>query len=172
MELFLKTPPTGEPVTVEEVRIYLRLSPDEEDSLLLSLIAAARTHVERLTGRALLKQQWQMELRPPYPRSSPLVRRREDQIIIHLLKPPLLGIQSVQTQEKDIPFIKQEGKILLSTRFMEEEIRITYWAGYGETSTVLPADLKLSVLMAVECLYERRELNLPLLEGFKVFGVG
>jgi len=172
MELFLKSPPSIEPLTLDEVRSYLRLSSGSDDALVLSLIAAARSHVERLTGRALLKQQWQMELKPPYPRSSPLVQRREENIIIHLLKPPLLGIQSVQAQEKDIPYQKAGGKILLSTHFMEEEIRITYWAGYGETPALLPADLKMSVLMAVGCLYDRQPLHLPLLEGFKVFGVG
>lgn len=172
MELFLKTPPTLEPVTVEEVRSYLRLPSRQDGDLLLNLISTARAHVESLTGRALLKQQWQMDLKPPYPRSSPLVQRREEHIIIHLLKPPLLGIQSVQAQEKDIPYRKEGGKILLSTRFVEEEIKITYWAGYGETPAILPADLKMSILMAVRCLYEHQALDLPLLAPFKVFRVG
>lgn len=172
MELFLKTPPAIEPLTVEEVRSYLRISSGQDEDLLLSLISTARAHVERVTGRALLKQQWQMDLKPPYPRSSPLVQRREENIIIHLLKPPLLGIQSVQMQEKDIPYRQEGGKILLSTRFMEEEMRIIYWAGYGETPATVPPDLKMSVLMAVGCLYEHQALDLPLLEPFKVFGVG
>ena len=171
MELFLKKPPATEPLTLDEVRSYLRIPSRQDDDLLLSLISTARSHVERLTGRALLKQQWQMDLKPPYPRSSPLVQRRES-LIIHLLKPPLLGIQSVKVKGKAISFRKEERKVILPTSFLAEEIKITYWAGYGETPAALPPDLKMSVLMAVGCLYEHQEVDLPLLKPFKVFGVG
>ncbi|MBA3814630.1 MAG: phage head-tail connector protein [Alphaproteobacteria bacterium] len=74
MELFLKTPSVQEPVTIDEVRSYLRLSSEQEDDTLPTLISAARAHVESITGRALLKQEWQVNLKPPYPHFSPLVR--------------------------------------------------------------------------------------------------
>lgn len=168
MELFLKVLPTIEPLTLEEVRSYLRISSQQEDEVLLTLISTARAHVERITGRALLKQQWQMDLKPPYPRSSPLVQRRESNIIIHLLKLPLLGIKAVKVRGKAVSYRREENKIILPTIFMEEDIRITYWAGYGETPAAVPPDLKMSVLMAVRCLYEHQEIELPLLKPFKV----
>ena len=62
MELFLKSPPIQEPLTIDEVRTYLKISIKQEDEFLLSLIKSARAHVESVTGRALLKQQWQMDL--------------------------------------------------------------------------------------------------------------
>lgn len=172
MELFLKTPPAIEPLTLEEVRSYLRMSSQQEDDGLLTLISTARAHLERITGRALLKQQWQMDLKPPYPRSSPLVQRRERNIIIHLPKPPLLGIKAIKVRGKAISFKREESKVILPTIFMEEEIRIIYWAGYGETPAALPPDLKMSVLMAVKCFYEHHEVDLPLLKPFKVFHLG
>ena len=168
MELFLKTPPTQEPVTVEEVRDTLRLSSTQEDERVRVLISAARAHVEHVTGRALLKQKWQMTVKPPYPRSSPLIKRSERDLIIALPKPPLLGISSVKVKEKPVGFRREENKIILPTTFMDEEIRITYWAGYGETPLLLPPDLKMAVLEGIRCLYEQQPLDLPLLTPFKV----
>jgi uncharacterized phiE125 gp8 family phage protein len=169
MELFLKSPPTQEPVTLEEVHAYLRLSSDREDELLKTFIATARAHVEHTTGRALLKQKWQMTVKPPYPRSSPLIKCWESELIIVLPKPPLLAIQAVKAKGKSIAFRREENKIILSPRFREEEIRIAYWAGYGETPLLLPPDLKMAVLEGVRCLYEHQPLDLPLLTPFKVF---
>jgi hypothetical protein len=171
MKLLLTTPPVQEPLTMDEVRSYLRLSGEHEDGLLSTLMAAARAHVETITGRALLKQRWQMDLRPPYPLSSPLVRRMEKHIVIQLPKPPLLEIESLTVNEKAILFTQEEGKVILSTRFWDEAIRISYWAGYGETGTSLPPDLKMAVLMATRCFYDHQEADLPLLKPFNVLHV-
>lgn len=117
MELLLKTPPDQEPITLEEVRSYLRISTEQEDDFLLTLIKAGRTHVESVTGRALLKQQWQMDLKPPYPLSSPLVKRLEKSLVIHLPKPPLLEVESVTVREEEIPFSREGSKVILSPVF-------------------------------------------------------
>src|SRR5258708_1765870 len=121
MELFLNIPPVQEPLSLEEVRAYLRISTEQEDDFLLTLIKAARAHVESVTGRALLKQQWQMDLRPPYPLSSPLVKRLEKSLVIHIPKPPLLGMESVMVKSEQIPFVREGSKLLLSPQFWNEE---------------------------------------------------
>lgn len=171
MELFLKTPPKQEPLTIDEVKSYLRISTDQEDSFLLNLIASSRAHVESITGRALLKQQWQLGLKPPYPPSSPLVRRMENHIMIQIPKPPLLEVESVTLKGSDISFIQEENKLILSPLFWEKEITLTYWAGYGETASSLPANLKMAVLMATRFFYDQQPVELPLLKPFKVLSV-
>ena len=60
-----------EPVTLEEVKAYLRISSEQEDGLLKTLISSARSYVEGATGRALLKQGWVLHLTPPYPPFPP-----------------------------------------------------------------------------------------------------
>lgn len=169
MELLLKIPPVQEPITLEEVRSYLRISTEQEDDVLFTLIKAARCHVESLTGRALLKQQWQMSLKPPYPLSSPLVRRLEKSLVIHLPRPPLLRVESVMVKDEEIPFTQEGSKILLSPLFWEKELRISYWAGYGETGASLPPDLKMAVLMAIRMTYDHQPVDVPLLKSFKVY---
>jgi hypothetical protein len=56
--LVLVTAPTIEPVTLADAKLHLRVDNSAEDSLLNSLIVAARTYVESFTNRALLQQTW------------------------------------------------------------------------------------------------------------------
>lgn len=168
MKLFLKVPPSQEPLTREEVRVYLRLSENQEEDFLNFLISSSRTYVERLTGRSLLKQKWVLEISPPYPPSSPLVKVEEKSIEIHLPHPPLLDVEAVKMKGQDIPFIVKESKVLLSSSFWNKEISIAFWAGYGETAASLPSDLKMAVLMATRCFYDQQKGDFSLLTPYKV----
>ncbi len=59
--LVVETQPVREPLTVIEVREYLRLDDDVDETLVMSLIIAAREWAENYTGRALITrtmQQW------------------------------------------------------------------------------------------------------------------
>src|SRR3989338_213142 len=77
MDLTLQIPACEEPLTLEEVKSYLKISTTYDDEHLQALISTARASVESLTGRALLKQKWKLSLKPPYPKTSPLVKRDE-----------------------------------------------------------------------------------------------
>ncbi len=56
MTMTLIKPPALEPVTLAEVRQFLRLDDDSEDTLLTGLIKAARETLEVQTGLALINQ--------------------------------------------------------------------------------------------------------------------
>lgn len=60
MQVKLITPPTIEPVALNDVKLHLRIDVDavDEDEYLEALITVARNHVEDVTGRALLTQTW------------------------------------------------------------------------------------------------------------------
>ena len=60
----LVTPPTEEPITLEEAKLHLRVESEqeEEDALILGLVKAARAFVENETGRAMLTQTWRVYL--------------------------------------------------------------------------------------------------------------
>jgi uncharacterized phiE125 gp8 family phage protein len=60
MSSILLTPPSIEPLSLDEAKAYLRVANDDEDDLITALIAAARAHVEAATRRALVTQTWRL----------------------------------------------------------------------------------------------------------------
>ncbi len=60
--LSLVTAPATEPLSLEEAKLHLRVTTDDEDGLIQSLIQTAREYVEQFTGRALLTQTWDLKL--------------------------------------------------------------------------------------------------------------
>lgn len=46
MAAILLTPPAIEPLTLAEAKLYLRVAHEDDDGLITSLIAAARSHVD------------------------------------------------------------------------------------------------------------------------------
>src|SRR4051812_6207132 len=54
--------PGEEPVTLAEAKAFCRIDASDEDALVSALIAAARLHVESMTGRALVEQTWRFSV--------------------------------------------------------------------------------------------------------------
>lgn len=169
MKLTLKTPPLHEPLTNEEVKAYLKLSSDEEDSFLPFLIKAARAHVESVTGRSLLKQVWTLEIKPPYPASSPLVSLKGPELEIRLPKPPLIEVLSIEAGTKPILFKTTGHTLQLPNQLWDQDLKVTFSAGYGDNAESLPPDLKLATLMASRFFYDGEISDLPLLQPYKIY---
>jgi hypothetical protein len=169
MKLTLNIPPLQEPLSFDEVKAYLKLTHDAEDELIPSLISSARCFVENQTGCALLKQSWIVELKPPFPTTSPLVIQKETCFEIRLPKPPLLEIKSVESKDTMLSFQMTGDMLRLSDSFWDRDLKITYWAGYGETPDKLPPDLKLATLLTTRFLYDGSTDPTQLLEPYKVF---
>ena len=62
MSIQLVTPPAEEPVTLIEAKLHLRVDFDDDDTLIASLITAARQAAETLTGRQLITARWKQVL--------------------------------------------------------------------------------------------------------------
>ena len=62
MPLQLVTPPAEEPVSLIDAKLHLRVDFDEDDTLIASLISAARQAAETLTGRQFTTARWKMVL--------------------------------------------------------------------------------------------------------------
>jgi uncharacterized phiE125 gp8 family phage protein len=62
MSLQLVTAPTDYPVTLAEAKAQCRVDNDAEDAALQTYIAAATSHVESYTGRAIMPQTWELVL--------------------------------------------------------------------------------------------------------------
>lgn len=137
MTSYLIAGPGEEPVSLAEAKTYCRIDGTDEDALLGALIAAARLHVESLTGRALVTQTWRLVLNCPAGLVIPL---------------PVVPV--AELLEAPEGAVLQGDSLLLAAAV--ETLSVDYTAGYGGAEDV-PADLKQAVLALIAYWYEHRD---------------
>jgi uncharacterized phiE125 gp8 family phage protein len=162
-EFFKMTPillagPTLEPLSLDEMRVYLRLETSEEDGLVLSLIKAARNAVEQGSRRALMAQKWRLRL-PRFPQDKSL----------RLPISPILSLDAVRTFDTlgnpvllDLASFQLDGStLILSASLMPNGgdgagVEIDLTAGFGTQPTDVPEALRQAMRMLVAHYYEHR----------------
>lgn len=164
MTSFLLAGPAAEPVSLAEAKAHLRLDGEEEDPLITTLIAAARIHVEAVTGRVLIAQSWRLVLD-----CWPTTR------VVTLPVGPLIEITAITAYDADgeghmIPLagiLPESGagpaRLFLprdlATPMLRERqgLEVDFTAGYGETGDDVPEGLRLAVLRLVAHWFENRD---------------
>jgi len=164
MDWKVSTAVVNEPVSLAEVKLHLRLASDDtEDSLLESMITAAREAAEQYTGRALATQTIALYL-DDWPAGD----------YIELRKPPVQSVTSVKyknsagtettmtvTTDYIVDTDSQTPRIVLPygedwpsfTAYPVNPITITYVAGY----TTVPRAIAQAILLLVGYMYNNRD---------------
>ena len=137
MTSYLIAGPGEEPVSLAEAKAFARIDGSDEDALVSALIAAARLHVESLTGRALVTQTWRLVLK-----------------CVSGLVVPLPVVPAIELVDAPDGAVLQGDAVLLASRV--DELSIDYTAGYGGAEDV-PQDMKQAVLTLVAYWYEHRD---------------
>ena len=168
------TAPAAEPLTRGEVQDHLRLEREDAsltakeraaaDTLIDRLITAARRAVESYTGRALITQDWKLNL-DRFPAGE-----------IELPRPPLEQVTSLE-------YIEAGGtrRALAKTRYRVDTasepgraapaygenwpdaragmnaVTVCFRAGYGSAGGDVPADIRQAMLLLIGGFYENRE---------------
>lgn len=157
--------PATLPVTAAELRSHIwTLYPDTEDSQLEMYIKAATSHIETITWRRLVSQQWRLYLQdwPAYGialpfgsvRSLDAVRWLDDDGVDHELAvsddyiPAIVG--------PDPMVIPVDDSWPAGTLFDVDAIRVDFTAGFGAAADV-PADLRHAIMLLAAHWYEVRE---------------
>jgi len=170
--LKLITAPTTEPITLVEARLHLRLeatgSPatHPDDSLVTSLIKAARQHIDGKDGllsRALITQTWELQL-DEFPVSEIRIPLPPLQSVSSVKYNDLAGIeQTVLSTDYVVDTVTPPGWVLLVTgkswpETMEtpNAVRVRFVAGYGDAAAV-PEPIKAAMKLLIGHLYENRE---------------
>jgi uncharacterized phiE125 gp8 family phage protein len=176
----LVTPPAEQPVSLAEAKAHLRVTSNDDDVLIGSLIKAATAKLDGysgILGRALVTQTWAVDL-----------DRFGDR-----LRLPLRPVQSVATvQYYDTAGVQQTlagaGYALLAdaigsyvalapnavwpgTYGRSDAVRVTFVAGYGNAAAV-PEPIRVAILLAVQHLYALRNSENVFLRSEQVEGVG
>lgn len=171
--LQLVTAPAAEPVSRTEAKAHLRVDSSDDDTLIDSLITAARRQVETITRRALVTQTWDLYL-DGFPEGD----------CIEIPRPPLASVASVkytdyagaQTTWDASNYVVDTtslvGRVVLAyakswpsfTPYPSNPVVIRFTAGYGGASSV-PQEIKQAMLLLIAEWYERREATHIGLQG-------
>jgi uncharacterized phiE125 gp8 family phage protein len=147
---YLVAGPASEPVTLAQARAFLRLDDTAEDGLLTTLVAAARIHLESITGRALLSQTWRLVL-DDWPTGG----------VVTLPVSPLLSLASITAYDEEgeahtVPLAQFEAESRVTPARLllpptvdgipaapraRLGIEVDYVAGFGEDADDLPAPM-------------------------------
>lgn len=178
MGLSLVTAPSVLPVSVEEVKQHLRITHDDEDTMIYALISAATDYAQEFTKRQFITATYDLTLHafPPAGKwyLDPSGWAYLDTEIV-IPKPPLQSITSItyvdmegnsQTVSSSIYAVDinvDPGRVRLaynqtwpSTRHQPNAVTIRYVCGYGTISSV-PEVIKAALKLYVGTLYEHRE---------------
>lgn len=170
MIMSLLEAPVGLPVALEDAKAHARVEVDEDDALIEGLIATATQHAEGYTQRALIRQQWELQL-DAWPCSERW---------IEIPKPPLLSIDEIayldrngDEQTWDAAQYRaispqgptcQKGRVVIKSGMRwpsvlnePASIFVRFTAGYGDYEPQVPEQILLAIKMLVAELYENRE---------------
>ena len=154
--------PAAEPVTLSEAKAHLRVTDTMEDTLISSLVEAAREEVELATGLALITQDWRLYLDNWPPSGLVRLRRAPVQSVIQVtvydsagnpqtVVPPAINLDR---NNRPARFLMPDG--LNGPGKAMNGIEIDFRAGYGATGTDVPDGLKRAILLLVGFWYENR----------------
>lgn len=161
MALTVVDPPDEMPLSLEQVKRHLRVSYDDEDTLIDGLIAAATRHVETYLARQLC---------------TATLKWSGCEFPCELPRPPLQTIIAVEYIDTEGTLTSLSSSYYLVDALSEpatfretfgytfpnvypnrsDAVRITYTAGYGAASDV-PATIKQAMLLLIGNWWENRE---------------
>jgi len=181
----LVSDPAGEPVTLAEVKAWLKIDGSDDDALLVSLIAAGRESAEKYLRRALITQTWKLTVDLPYSNWGRNLPEGTYDLPVNALcgdlpqeidlpYPPLQSISSVVTYDTNNASSTYDsanyfadtasGRMVLNdTAVWPSNLRqraalvITYIAGYGDASAI-PESIKSAIKMHIQRMYDERIL--------------
>lgn len=165
--LTLVTGPVLEPLTLDEAKEHLRITIDDMDGYINSLIGDVRQEIENMTSRAFITQTWDYFV-DCFPGGGGA---------IEIPRPPLQSVTSVnyvdengatQTLSTSVYTVdtdSEPGRVYLAfneswptVRDIRHAITIRFVAGYGVNPSSVPGPIKRAIRLMV---HHRNELRDP-----------
>lgn len=176
----LVTDAASEPLTLDEVKLYLRIDTNDYDSILTPLITTARQLCEKLTGRDMINKTWKTYLDNftdgYYPVNYyaqlnyyPLMFNAA--MGIELLKSKLQSITSISYYSDDVLTVFDPSKYYITDNadyasiylkknesfptvdIRRQAVEIEFISGYGPDATYVPQALKDGMLSHIASMY-------------------
>jgi uncharacterized phiE125 gp8 family phage protein len=162
MTLARITPPVGEPVTLADMKLHLRLTHTSEDALIGNLIKAAREEVEQAAGLALISQGWRLYL-DEWPGSGIVLLQRAPMISLDAVtvfnaagSPASLPLSGFVFDRASRPARLAPKDTVMTPGRALNGIEIDFTAGFGATGAEAPDGLKRAIMLLAAHWYEHR----------------
>ena len=179
--LIVNTEPAQEPVTLQEVKEYLRVEDSTDERTIRPLIESARRYAEEYLGRALVSTTFQQfydsldEMEDPLfegVRQGPYLNYYKNHLV--LAKGPVISVTHVKTFDDSdtsttmasskyyLDNAREPARIVLRTGEtfptalrVANAIEVQYVAGYSSIYSI-PEPIRLGILQHIAQLYEHR----------------
>ncbi|MDB5651438.1 MAG: hypothetical protein JWL62_2958 [Hyphomicrobiales bacterium] len=161
MTPILMAGPVVEPMTLDEVRTWLKLDTHDEDDLVTSLVRAARSAVEQATRRALLAQSWRLRL-DRWPCNGILAVPLSPVLSIDAVRVFDAGGVATSPDTAGFQLDQSHGTRLFidtpppSPGRLYGGIEIDFTAGFGTTASSVPEPLRQAMRLLVAFWFEHR----------------
>lgn len=194
MRIVQTVAPAAEPLSLDEVKLHLRVDDDltDDDPLITLMISACRKEAEKRTARSFITQKWQlvMDALPggPYPsyatigapHSNPphAVRFERGPVqsvdsivytdmagVVQTITAPGLPDYAIDLSGPVARMTPGFGKIWPIPLPQIGAVKINYTAGYGPNATDVPESVRLWMLAAVQTVYRNRGVLIQLQRG-------
>ena len=158
----LVTDSATEPLTLTEVKTYLRIDGTDYDSILTPLIKTVRQLGEKITGRDFINKTWKTYLDYfPDDCEGIEIRKSKLQSITHIkyyLSGVLTTLSSAVYYITDEAFYSSiyvvDGQTYPTADTRKQSVVITFVSGYGADATYVPQALKQAMLAHIAFLFE------------------
>ena len=164
MSLTLLTAPAVEPVSLAEIKAYLKIDQDTEDDLIRAFLSAARVHLEHMIGHHLITQTWRVLMEGPLGESFRLPLQPVSDLLAlavvdvdgSVTELDVSGLSIFQT-DNPATLANLDGFLLSS----KQRLQIDVETGFGPMAEDVPEPLRLAIKMIVAEWYERRLIADP-----------
>ena len=142
------TPPIVEPVNVTEAKAWLKVDWDSEDSLIETLITAAREKCEQYTNRAFISQ----GITESFGIYDDVILSVGDVISIDSVTVGETALTSADYTTDDAI----DGFKITLNDLPDDRVTVVYTAGYGASANDVPKAINAAILLMVSDLYDNR----------------
>ena len=158
----LVTDSATEPLSLAEVKTYLRIDGTDYDNILTPLIKKVRQLAEKITGRDFINKTWKTYL-DYFPDDCEGVELRKSKLqsITHIkyyASSVLTTLSSAVYYNTDESFYSSiyvvDGQTYPVSDDIKQSVVITFVSGYGSSSTDVPQALRQAMLSHIAYLFE------------------
>lgn len=170
MGLKLVQKPSAAAVSLEVAKSHLRVTFDDDNTIISSFVDAAADAAQKFMGRAIKPQVWDF-VTDEFP---------DDEDFIEIPLPPLIEVigiyykdavgveQTLDSAEYFVDSITEPGRIYIKDNYSwpttsenEGSVRVRFRCGYNDTDSpqdsTVPASITSAILLYLGSIYENRE---------------